>query len=272
MGPGSPPRREIPLDGKIRDVRAELWGTDHTELDSVASATVGTRAALAITRGRYPKAYRYVDENEDAAAAVAGPSGTTLLVCADGHNGATASHVAVREVLEAFGDDPPASLSDDEWLALFGRVNEAVIATKGLGSVHPSSNTVLLVALVAGGEISWAAIGDAAIVLARPGGTRGRQLNKEAMRFVGYPMNRRQLKGTVQRGRARIEPGEWVVLVTDGLSEFVAPLRPADVVPRVLSLAERNGDGGAEAAALALVDTACNAGAGDNVAAAVLAP
>ena len=32
-------------------------------------------------------------------------------------------------------------------LALFERVNEAVIATKGLGSVHPSSNTVLLVAL-----------------------------------------------------------------------------------------------------------------------------
>jgi serine/threonine protein phosphatase PrpC len=253
-------------------VRAELWGTDHTELDAVASATAGDRAAIAITRGRYPKSYRHVDDNEDAVAVVTGPSGVTLLVCADGHYGATASHVAVRETLEAFGDDPPPAQSEDDWLALFGRVNDAVIATKGLGSVHPSSNTVLLVALVAGGEVSWAAIGDGALVLARPGASRGRQLNKEAMRFVGHPMSRRQLKGTLQRGRTRIEPGEWVVLVTDGLSEFVAPLRPADVGPRVLAMAARDAGGGAEAAALALIDTACSAGAGDNVAAAVLVP
>jgi serine/threonine protein phosphatase PrpC len=253
-------------------VRAELWGTDHTELDAVASSTAGERAALAITRGRYAKSYRHVDDNEDAVAAVVGSSGTTLLVCADGHNGATASHVAVREVLAEFGDEPPPALSEDQWLDLFGRVNDAVIATKGLGSVHPSSNTVLLVALVTGAEISWAAIGDGALVVARPGAARGRQLNKEAMRFVGYPMSRRQLKSTLQRGRARIDAGEWVVLVTDGLSEFVAPLRPADVVPRVLAMAARDGDGGAEAAALALIETACSAGAGDNVAAAVLAP
>jgi serine/threonine protein phosphatase PrpC len=253
-------------------VRAELWGTDHTELDAVASATAGDRAALAITRGRYAKSYRHVDDNEDAVAVVVAPSGTTLLVCADGHNGATASHVAMREVLASFGDEPPPALSDEDWLALFARVNEAVIATKAPGSVHPSSNTVLLVALVTAGEISWAAIGDGALVLARPGAMRGRQLNKQAMRFVGYPMSRRQLKGTVQRGRTQVDPGEWVVLVTDGLSEFVAPLRPADVVPRVLAMAARDRDGGAESAALALIETACSAGAGDNVAAAVLAP
>ena len=264
----TPPRGEIPLDGKIRRVRAELWGTDHRELDEVASATAGPRAAIAITRGRHAKAYRYLDENEDAVAALAAPSGTTLLVCADGHNGATASHVAVREVLAALGDDPPPTLDDDGWLDVFGRVNEAVIATKGVGTIHPSSNTVLLAALVTGGEISWGAIGDGAIVLARPGPMRGRQLNKEAMRFVGQPMSRRQLKGTLQRGRSRLDAGEWVVLVTDGLSEFVAPLRPADVVPRVL--AEAGSD--AETAALALIETACSAGAGDNVAAAVLAP
>jgi serine/threonine protein phosphatase PrpC len=253
-------------------VRAELWGTDHTELDAVASATAGPRAAVAITRGRYPKAYRYVDANEDAVAVVSGASGTTLLVCADGHNGATASHLAVQEVLRAFGDDPPPELDENQWLDLFGTVNEAVIAAKGLGSEQPSSNTVLLVALVGAGGISYGAMGDGALVLARPGATRGRQLNKEAMRFVGYPMSKRQLKNTLQRGRATVEPGEWVVLVTDGLSEFVAPLRPADVVPRVLGMAARNGDPSAEGAALALIETACSAGAGDNVAAAVLAP
>jgi serine/threonine protein phosphatase PrpC len=73
----------------------------------------------------------------------------------------------------------------------------------------------------------------------------------------------------VQRGSTELAPDEWVVVITDGLSEFVAPLRPADVVPRVLATLAPST---AEAAARALVDTACSAGAGDNVAVAVLAP
>jgi serine/threonine protein phosphatase PrpC len=89
------------------------------------------------------------------------------------------------------------------------------------------------------------------------------------MRFVGYPMNRRSLKSTVSRGSQKLAPEDWVVLATDGLSEFVAPLRPADVVPRVLATLDPPT---AESAARALVDTACSAGAGDNVAVAVAAP
>lgn len=245
-----------------------LWGTDHEELDRPASLPVGPRAAIAITRGRYPKGYRYEDANEDMVAAVAGPR-ATLLVCADGHNGATAARVATEEVLDAVGDDPPAGLDDGEWLDLFARVNEAVLAHKGIGSMQPASNTVLLAALASPGSLSWAAIGDGAIVVGRPGAQRARQVNKEAMRFIGYPMRKRSLRSTVQRGSTTFEPDEWVVLVTDGLSEFVSPLRPADVVPRVLA---KVADSTAEAAALALIDTASSAGAGDNVAVAVFAP
>lgn len=245
-----------------------LWGTDHEELDRPASLAVGPRTAIAITRGRYLKAYRYEDANEDMVAAVAGPR-ATLLICADGHNGATAPAVATQEILDAFGDDPPPEHDDDEWLELFARVNETVIARKSVGSLQPASNTVLLVALASPGRLSWAAIGDGAIVVGRPGAQRARQVNKEAMRFIGYPMNKRSLKNTVQRGSTPVGPDEWIVLVTDGLSEFVAPLRPADVVPRVLATVR---EATAEAAALALVDTACSAGAGDNVAVALIAP
>ncbi len=245
-----------------------LLGTDHEELDRPASLAVGPRTAIAITRGRYPKTYRYEDANEDMVAAVAGPR-ATLLVCADGHNGATAPAVATEEVLDAVGADPPPSLADDEWLALFARVNAAVLARKGIGSVQPASNTVLLVALASPGQLSWAAIGDGAIIVGRPGAQRARQVNKEAMRFVGYPMNKRSLKNTVQRGSTAFDPDEWIVLITDGLSEFVSPLRPADVVPRVLATVR---EPTAEAAALALIETACSAGAGDNVAVAVVAP
>ena len=89
------------------------------------------------------------------------------------------------------------------------------------------------------------------------------------MRFIGQPMNKRSLKSNVQRSTTDLGPEDWVVLVTDGLSEFVAPLRPADVVPRVLATLNPPT---AETAARALVDTACSAGAGDNVAVAVVAP
>jgi serine/threonine protein phosphatase PrpC len=253
---------------RCRSMRATLWGIDHEELGPIASAAAGERAGVAISRGRFPKRYRYEDPNEDAVAAVAGPR-ATLLVIADGHNGATASHIAVQALLNAVGDDPPDGFGDADWLDLFAVVNDEVIAAKGPGAPHPASNTVLVAALASPGRLSWAAVGDSAIVVARPGADRGRQLNKEAMRFLGQPMSRRGIKGSVARGSHALEPEDWVALVTDGLSEFVAPLRPADVVPRVLSVAP---DTGAQAAAAGLVEAACSAGAGDNVAAAVLAP
>ncbi|MEJ7892211.1 MAG: protein phosphatase 2C domain-containing protein [Solirubrobacteraceae bacterium] len=247
---------------------ATLWGTDHEELGEIATLAVGDKAAIANTRGRYPKAYRYEDPNEDSVAAVAGAR-ATLLVCADGHNGALAPNLSVREVLDALGDDPPAQLSDGDWLDLFHRVNQAVLARKGIGSEQPASNTVLMVALASPGRLSWGSIGDGALVVARPGAQRARQVNREAMRFIGYPMNKRSLKNTVGRGTLDVDPDEWIVAITDGLSEFVSPLRPADVVPRVLATVK---PASAQAAAQALVDTACSAGAGDNVAAAVVAP
>jgi serine/threonine protein phosphatase PrpC len=249
-------------------MRAALWGRDHEELDRIASVAAGERAGLAITRGRFPKTYAYEDPNEDVVAAVDGPR-ATLLVCADGHSGLTSSHVAVETVLDAVGDDPPPALSDGEWLELFARANDAVVASKGLGSPHPATETVLLTAIVSGRRLSFAAIGDAALVVGGPGLGRGRQLNVEAFQFLGRPMKPRALKKAVQRGSTSLDDGEWVTMVTDGLTEFVAPLRPADLVPRVLA---RSREGTAEAAAVALVEAACAAGAGDNVAAVVLAP
>jgi serine/threonine protein phosphatase PrpC len=177
--------------------------------------------------------------------------------------------VAVRHLLDAIGDDPPESFAEDEWLDLFGAANDAIVAATGRDSEHPSSETVLIAALAAPGRLSFAAIGDGALVLARPGTTRGRQLNREAMRFAGRPMNRRALRHNVQCATVDLDPDEWIVAVTDGLSEFIVPLRPADVVPRVLAGLE---EPSAEAAAVALVETACAAGAGDNVAAAVAGP
>lgn len=247
-------------------MRAVLRGTDHVELGAIASLPAGT-AAVALSRGGYPKTYSYVDPNEDAVAAVSGQR-ATLLVATDGHNGATASMHALAVVLERLGDDPPPGLDKRGWVSLFAEVNDAVRRATAAGSRQPASRTVLLVALVGGRRVSFGSMGDAALVVARPGDRRGRQLNREAARYVGYPATRRGLAASVHRGAAELAPDEWVVLATDGLSSFVRPMRPADVVPRVLS---RAGADPEEAASL-LVEAACTAGAGDNVGIALSAP
>ena len=214
-------------------MRAVLWGVDHVELGEVVTASVGS-AGVALSRGAFLKSYAYVDPNEDAVAAVAGPR-ATLLVAADGHNGATASMRAVRFVLDRFGGDPPPALDKRDWADLFWDANDAVLEVTSIGSPQPSSRTVLLVALVTSRSVSFGSMGDAALVVAHPGGERGRQLNKEAARYVGYASSRKGIEGSVHRGEADLAPGEWVVLATDGLSEFIEPMRPADIVPRVLA-------------------------------------
>jgi len=242
-------------------MRTVLWGREHTELGEIATARVGDRAGLALSRGGHPKAYSYTEPNEDVVAAV-DEGGAILLVCADGHYGTTASHVAVQAVLDAIGD-APRPLDDDEWLGVFAAANTAAVsATQESG--QPASRTVLVAAVAQGPRLSWAAMGDSALVVARPG-RRGRQLNRERMRFVGSAVSREALAGNVQRGEEELGEGEWVVLVTDGLAEFVIPQRPSDVIPASLK-------GEPEDAAEADVRTAFAAGAGDNVGCAVLAP
>jgi serine/threonine protein phosphatase PrpC len=247
-------------------MRAVLWGTDHTELGEIVTSSTG-RAAVALSRGGFAKTYPYVDDNEDAVAVVAGER-ATLLVAADGHNGATAAMTAVQFVLDRFGPDPPAHYDKKDWTLLFEGANDAVLSVTSIGSTQPSSRCVLLCALVSPGYVSFGSMGDAALVVARPGGERGRQLNKEAARFVGYPATRRGLEASVHRGDSALAPDEWVVLATDGVSEFILPNRPADLIPRVLA---RAGGDPEEAAAL-IVEAACTAGAGDNVGIAIAAP
>ena len=248
--------------------RAALWGRDHVELGDVATASAGPHGALALTRGLHAKTYRYEDPNEDVVAVTVGPNGT-LLVCADGHNGALSSHVAVETILELV-PDPPATLGDKAWLELFGAANDAVVSRKGIASPQPASETVLLAALVTPGRVSFAAIGDASLVTCTAGADRGRQLNKEGMRFLGRPLSSRALKGNVQRGDKSLAADEWVICVTDGLSEFIAPLRPADLLPRLLAGVPPEAT--PDAAARAIADAAGAAGAGDNVGVALVAP
>ncbi len=242
-------------------MQAVLWGKDHVELNEVVVQTAGSRAAVAITRGRHRKAYRYTDPNEDAAVAIAGPR-ATLLVVADGHNGWTATEAAVATIVAALGDDPPPADVDDEVLVdLFHRASGAILDITGHPeSLNPQSRTTLVLALVAGRRLQWASFGDSAVYTATPAAPV--RLARGQHRFVGYPMSREKVDYFLERGTEDLTEGAWVIVATDGFVDFAHPF-PTQLL--------RDG-ADPESVARGLVLAACDGGAGDNVAVAVVAP
>ena len=238
-----------------------LWGKDHVDLGSVAVEAAGPKAAVAITRGRHRKAYRYTDPNEDAAVAVAGRR-ATLLAVADGHNGWAATEAAIRTVVGALGDDPPpADLADADLVDLFLAASNAVLeVTDHPTSATPNSRTTLVVALVSGRRLQWASFGDSAVYTVTPAGAA--QLSRSTHRFVGYPMERFAVDVMLDRGTTSLSDGAWVVAASDGLVDFAHPF-PTGLFGPGASPAE---------VAKGLIGAACDGGAGDNVAVAVAAP
>ena len=242
-------------------MQAVLWGKDYVALNEVAVEAVGASAAVAITRGRHRKAYRYTDPNEDAAVAVVGPR-ATLLAVADGHNGWPATEAAITAVIEVFGDDPPpADVSDERWIDLFLRAGNAVLdVTDRPDAENPDSRTTLAVALVAGRRLQWASFGDSAVYSVTSAAAT--PLARPQHRFVGYRMPRNMVDYFLERGTEQLSSGAWVVLASDGFVDFAHPF-PTGLIADGCAPPE---------VARGLVMAACDGGAGDNVAVAVVAP
>lgn len=244
-----------------------LRGPDHIDLDAVAVRELEASTAVALTRGRFAKRYHSVAPNEDVVAAVIGPR-ATLLVVADGHGGDVASVVAVDVVLGALGGDPPpADLQDRAVVALYDRANRAVLDAARQHRPPQDSSTTLALALVArsdggGMRVQWASFGDSAVFLAREVDVV--DVARPRMLFVGHPMSTYEVAGRLQRGVEDLPaPDPWVVLASDGFTNFVRD--PAGVVATGIERAAS-----AKAVAAALVAAACEGGAGDNVAIAVV--
>jgi hypothetical protein len=242
-------------------MQAVLWGKDFVDLDHIEVEELTDDVAVAITRGRHQKAYRYTHPNEDAAVAIMGPR-ATLLAVADGHNGWPATEAAITTVVDALGDDPPpANLDDDTLVELFHRASHAVRdVTEAPGFEHPQSRTTLVMALVTRGRVQWASFGDSAVYSVTPGGAA--PLSQSQHRFVGYPMPRTAVDYYLDRGTFQLPAGAWVVAASDGFVDFAHPFPTA-------VFAEHDGAAGI---ARGLVVAACEGGAGDNVAVAVARP
>jgi len=240
-----------------------LWGRDHTELGEVAVRAPVPGAAGALSRGALPKAYDYVDPNEDAVALAAGGR-ATLAVVADGHGGIQASEAAVSYMSQRLAHDPPpADLTDDALVALFHEAGEAVMSAAYDGYQRRYSGTTLAIALVTAERLQWASYGDSA-VFAGDGGQVLR-LDRPLHRFLGCSISSEQMRAELSRGTYARPNGAWVVLASDGFTDYLETA-PEQAVRHAL----RQGVPGAVAEAL--VRRAFAGGAGDNVAVACVAP
>ena len=141
---------------------AVLWGDQHIELGEIAAEPLPPRAAIALSRGRFPKDYHAVDPNEDAVLAASGPAGW-LLAVVDGHNGLDAARAALDAVAghaEALLADP-ALQPEAAIEGLFDRARAAV--AERLRQAEPSrrgSRTALTIALLTDGSLHAASLGD----------------------------------------------------------------------------------------------------------------
>lgn len=239
-----------------------LHGTDHSDLGADATSPCGPRCAVGLTRGRQPKPYAHLDPNEDIAAARELPGGVALVV-ADGHNGIEAAHAASTHVLAAL-DEQPTSLKRTaaELVALLTAAGQAAWeATRTHPYPRRGSRTALGIVLADGPRVQWAVIGDVAVITGGTGAPR--VLNTLDEVFLGGPSEERHIAELSDIGTVALQPGEWLVLASDGLLNF-APLAAVDAL--------LSSGGQPEEVAGGLLRLAGDHGAGDNVAVAVLAP
>jgi serine/threonine protein phosphatase PrpC len=245
---------------------AVLWGRQHVDYGRVESVALSPEVGIALTRGLRPKTYRWVDPNEDVAAAVVGER-ATLLAVADGHNGVLAPEVAITTVLDELGDDPPPEPDDAEIVGLFHRAGLAVLAaTRDVDDPQRrDSRTTLSLALVSGRRLCWAAMGDSSVLVAEAG--QGVELTQADNAYLGSPMAFRRIDRLLQRGRGTLGARAWVALTTDGFANFSPGPSAAAAAGEILGDPK---DGAT--AACELIDYAFEGGAGDNIAVAVAGP
>jgi serine/threonine protein phosphatase PrpC len=207
---------------------ALLRGRDHTRLGITAAVAEG-RAAIAISRGGAPKAYRYRDPNEDTALFAQGEGGV-LLAVADGHGGCQAAEIVADQLLAGFASEWTARNAPglrEVWgkqaaLAL-GELNTRILQSVALGGVASSRSTVALALLRPADDLlAFASLGDSHIFQVTVGEVRelGRRREQRSSFFLGFASE--TVESLAEKHVAGVHPlsgTRAMVLVTDGLSE-----------------------------------------------------
>lgn len=233
--------------------RIVLYGSDHTELDQPAVEAVGP-IAIGISRGRHPKAYGYVDPNEDAVLA-ASTGSSHLLAVADGHNSVMASHA----VIERLAKGAEILLSDDPTVSVerAGRMASEALTELVWAEERPQPATTLAAVVVGNQRAAYLSWGDSAVVRLRGRGAKLLPPNGPFL-VVGTPL------GVLRSGSFRLRPGDRLMVATDGLTDFLPQ-------PWHRSLARMAADCPDPSALIKkAIRTAGQGGGGDNISAATL--
>lgn len=236
-----------------------LLGSNSTVLGEMSSSQVG-RAAVALSRGRFPKPKTWVDPNEDAVLA-AHIGDHWLLAAADGHLGFDAA----RAAMQVIDDGASQILSDDRdgrtvVASVIEQAREAVAqALSVVDEERFDSRTALSVVLVRGDEAFATTCGDSSIFLVRSRRVRAVTSVTSPTRFLGPRTS------TPPVVRMRLRVGDSLAAVTDGFTDFLG----RGTVP---ALRREMPGRTPEDAARGLVGAAFAGGAGDNVGVAVLLP
>lgn len=230
-----------------------LYGDEHQERGDIAVREVGADLAVGLSAGRLPKRPSSVDPNEDGVLGAIGGQSVVMAVV-DGHFGFLSSEVALStlherivELLWTAPEDVRGGL-DEAVVEVGARVSRAVLAA-GSGSA-----TALTVAVVSGGRVHIASVGDTvAVKLSR----RGRAiLLTRSTPFLGATAPE------LHAADARLRPGERLILASDGLTDFLGS-------SWLRSLAEQGGMDAPARGVRRLMEAAHAGGAGDHVAVAL---
>ncbi len=220
-----------------------LLGADAPHLGEVAvGAAAGVAAGL--SAGRFPKAMPSIDPNEDAVLVVA-DGDVVLLGIADGHNGAVASHAAIRAL---------AHLGErllQESIETVIEIARAAAERAIEGS--PEAGTSLTVARREAGRCSVVTVGDSRAL------SVGRRV-----RFLDSPSpfwNATTIGAPLPSVREHRFGDDWLVVASDGLLDFLG----RDVKGRIAALV----GGSPEESVRRLIDAALEGAAGDHVSCAV---
>ncbi len=235
----------------------ELLGSDWTTLGEVATAELGGRAGVALSRGRFPKPKMWIDPNEDAVLA-ASDGERWLLVAADGHLGFDAAKAAVTAIT-AMASEALADSRDGRTVveAVIDQARASVAETlSAVEEARSRSRTALSVVLVRPGKAFVSSCGDSSVYRVRGG--KAKSLTAPS-RFLG------PRTPTPPVVRVSLRPTDALGVVTDGFTDFLGRA----VGP---TLCRETAGREPTQAAQALVRAAFAGGAGDNVGIALLLP
>lgn len=146
--------------------------------------------------------------------------GALLAAVADAHWGGLSGELVAGGLLEAWGQTREAPAAQRLLQALF------LLDGRLLSRGRDASETTALLVHVAGRAVAWANVGDSLLYVAGPTGLRC--LNEPELRFVGgRPLA--TMKAPPGTGTATLEPGDLLLLASDGLLPEASLLSPEEL-------------------------------------------